>query len=172
MTAHRIHAGQPYGGDKWTWDKPRKPAHFRTCSYCGCIHPEDLVAEPNWTAEWADRKYGWPHKFYVSIPDRNGELDWLGGSTSEMSDEELARYGWKRVKDLTSKEREVLERENLMGDYKVVGIGTRDTHHAKFYTEHLHDPNLAPGVVDAIHQTSGLIFEWLPDGRVAWRPAS
>jgi hypothetical protein len=69
---------------------------FRRCSYCGSIHPADLLAldfevipfdpatfvpavPPSFpaelqrpadykppTVEWADWKYGWPHKLYVT----------------------------------------------------------------------------------------------------------
>ncbi|MHB2016975.1 MAG: hypothetical protein ACYCW6_08535 [Candidatus Xenobia bacterium] len=45
---------------------------FRTCSYCGCIHPEDLLNALNAgaTLGGSDWKYGWPHKFYVEhIPN-------------------------------------------------------------------------------------------------------
>jgi hypothetical protein len=44
--------------------------NYRHCSYCGCVHPEDLL---RLVAEGAklggsDWKYGWPHKFYVNNP--------------------------------------------------------------------------------------------------------
>lgn len=45
---------------------------FRSCSYCGSMHPEDLVAALNAGARLggSDWKYGWPHKFYVDdIPN-------------------------------------------------------------------------------------------------------
>jgi hypothetical protein len=175
MSAHAVHGGAPnlsIIGGTWDWSKPRGPEHFRRCNYCGSIHPEDLVAETNWTVEWSDQKYGWPHKFYVDIPDRNGELDYLGSANHDMGDEELARYGWKRVGDLTHKERKALKRVgvDLKADHiVVVGVGPRATHHAKFYTEHLADPNIPAEVKDEIHRRSGLIFEWLEDGRVSWR---
>lgn len=40
---------------------------FRTCSYCGSIHPEDLLIALNAGARLigSDWKYGWPHKFYI-----------------------------------------------------------------------------------------------------------
>lgn len=55
---------------------------WRTCSWCGSIHPEDLLSrgEPDMmksvsvggrhlvdvpNVEWAHMKYGWPHKLYV-----------------------------------------------------------------------------------------------------------
>lgn len=151
----------------WHWAEPRDPEHFRRCDYCGCINPEDLATETGWRAEWADMKYGWPHKFYVDIPDKLGKLDWLGGSTGDMTDEELARYGWKRITDLTSDERAALGR--YAEEYAVVGVGVRERHHAKFYTEHLQDPDIADEIKDEIQRVSGLTFEWLDDGRVRWR---
>lgn len=53
-------------------DPARQP--FRTCSYCGSIHPEDLVKAIAAGAKLggSDWKYGWPHKFYISeIPNPN-----------------------------------------------------------------------------------------------------
>jgi hypothetical protein len=179
MTTHAVHeaeiAASPWV-NSWAWDKPRSPEHFRCCNFCGSIHPEDLAAEPNWTAQWADRKYGWPHKFYVDIPDRDGKPDWLGGSNRDMTDEELARYGWKRVSELTRKERKILKRlgHDLKGPHadKVVGLGPRDVHHAKFYTEHFADPNISAVLIDRIQRRSGLLFEWHDDGNVSWRPVA
>lgn len=57
---------------------------YRWCSYCGSIHPGDLLAmeEPEMmrsitigteqvdipNVQWADWKYGYPHKMYVDLP--------------------------------------------------------------------------------------------------------
>jgi hypothetical protein len=38
-------SGIPMHGDGWTWREPRRGDHFRTCSYCGSIHPDDLADE-------------------------------------------------------------------------------------------------------------------------------
>jgi hypothetical protein len=55
---------------------------WRTCSFCGSIHPEDLLARPEPdmmrsidigagppvdvpNVTWADWKYGYPHKLYL-----------------------------------------------------------------------------------------------------------
>jgi len=48
----------------------------RCCTYCGGIHPEDLVTLLNEGVRLqnTDWKYGWPHKFYVIGPDGS----WLG----------------------------------------------------------------------------------------------
>ena len=44
---------------------------YPNCSYCGSICPEDLalaLGQQGERLEEADRKYGWPHKFYVVAP--------------------------------------------------------------------------------------------------------
>lgn len=40
----------------------------RHCAYCGSLHPSDLDAALGAGASlgWADRKYGWPHKAYIT----------------------------------------------------------------------------------------------------------
>lgn len=43
----------------------------RTCSFCGSIHPSDLItalSAENADIELADMKYGWPHKWYINSP--------------------------------------------------------------------------------------------------------
>lgn len=85
---------------------------FRTCSYCGSIHPEDLFNFLTSGAKlfMADLKYGWPHKFYVdNIPN--------------------PKAGQPVVKGYTHKEGEHVP---------TMGVGPRYTH-SKFYTEHLKD---------------------------------
>ena len=45
---------------------------YRSCSYCGSIHPDDLLTAvgSGATLHGADWKYGWPHKLYVEdIPN-------------------------------------------------------------------------------------------------------
>lgn len=46
---------------------------YRTCSWCGSLHPEDLlkILEAGGHLDVADWKYGWPHKFYVNYPNLN-----------------------------------------------------------------------------------------------------
>jgi hypothetical protein len=59
----------------WRTPEPTRPPYgstFRTCSYCGSIHPEDLAKylSDGATLGGSDWKYGWPHKFYVqNIPN-------------------------------------------------------------------------------------------------------
>ena len=49
------------------WCKPDSDRPFRHCSYCGSMHPLDLLAglEQGARLGGSDWKYGWPHKFYV-----------------------------------------------------------------------------------------------------------
>lgn len=87
MKAH----AQTWGADKHRdWREPGNAAHqtFRSCAYCGSIHPADLAAElrahPNaGTLEMADRKYGWPHKFYAS---GSMTLGWCKFYTEHLQD--------------------------------------------------------------------------------------
>jgi hypothetical protein len=43
--ADPVHDGEADRWGGWDWRNPRYGDHFRTCSYCGSIHPEDLAAE-------------------------------------------------------------------------------------------------------------------------------
>ena len=91
---------------EWRTADPRGP--YRTCSFCGSMHPEDLLRVlddersqclttkeftevlksvgpglgglkeklPPITLEWADRKYGYPHKLYVTHNNGEGAGAW------------------------------------------------------------------------------------------------
>ncbi|MGW4757740.1 hypothetical protein [Streptomyces chartreusis] len=152
-----------WGG--WSWRDPSRGEHYRTCSYCGSIHPEDLAAESEWHAEWADPKYGWPHKFYIAVPNQQPEQLFITGATTGTPTG-LAGAVWIRatvIPDDVNTEgwQDVAER------YQWVSIGTRPAHHAKFYTAHLADPASNPAALEAVQRTSGLRFRF-HDGRVHW----
>jgi hypothetical protein len=55
---------QRFGQPNWQGGIAPPP---RSCSYCGSIHPEDLLAylATGGTLGGADWKYDWPHKFYL-----------------------------------------------------------------------------------------------------------
>src|SRR5258706_5686954 len=58
---------------------------FRTCSWDGSMHPEDLynLLIAGATAHGSDWKYGWPHKFYIEdIPNPLAGKDVCDGSKS------------------------------------------------------------------------------------------
>lgn len=52
------------------WTPADEGRAYRHCSYCGSIHPEDLLRLLAGGARLggSDWKYGWPHKFYLSNP--------------------------------------------------------------------------------------------------------
>lgn len=172
LTDPSVHpeAGQPFRYGPWSWWEPSRGEHFRRCSYCGSVHPDDLAAEPEWRAEWADRKYGWPHKFYVDIPNRQPErlyvISSCGGDTPPaMYPSMVARA------DLTPEQEEAVERDgyNRPDSWATFfGFGHRPMHHGKFYSVHLRDSALDPAVKRTIEQRCGLEFTF--DGNsVAWR---
>lgn len=149
----------------WEWAEPRKGEHFRRCSYCGSIHPNDLAMEEFWKAEWADRKYGWPHKFYVDIINRDPEQSYLIGMATHPKNSSTER--WVQTSDLTEAQQEILGSMNYDSDALWYLFGSRPTHNAKFYTIHLKDPNLDPEVRQRIEQRSGISFKF-EDGKIYW----
>ncbi len=177
MTDQSVHpeaGAPPFRFDPWSWRDPHRGEHFRRCSFCGSVNPDDLAAEPTWRAEWADRKYGWPHKFYVNIPNRNPEaLFVVSAINREPRDEE--RANWVSVADLTDEQRTWLVRDGWQRAdeeprYGWFMFGTRPNHFGKFYTVHLRDAGLDPGVKQKIEQQSGLAFTFTGDA-VEWRRA-
>jgi hypothetical protein len=71
----------PATGAAFSW---RERDGRRHCSYCGSLHPEDLLAalDAGGTLGGSDWKYGWPHKFYVRIPNgRAGQPREAGRAT-------------------------------------------------------------------------------------------
>lgn len=77
MIPIKCHADAPrYSSLEIEWRRPDaltrpdgwKGSTYRSCSYCGCMHPEDLLAalKSGAKAGGSDWKYGWPHKFYIS----------------------------------------------------------------------------------------------------------
>lgn len=174
-----VHHGEAERWGGWSWREATHGEHFRRCSYCGSINPDDLAAEPEWRADWADRKYGWPHKFYVNIRNRNLDDLFVIGTMSG-GDRKAPKPGymgldWHAWVSLTPEQREICERSGHgrrddLPDPGYVGFGTREVHHAKFYSVHLADPTISTETREAIARHSGLRFEWLDDGRVAWKP--
>jgi hypothetical protein len=161
-----VHGGEAERWGGWSWRAPSHGEHYRTCSYCGSIHPADLAAETDWRAEWADRKYGWPHKFYVAVPNRNPERLFITSATNAT--ERPAGDGWLPSADVPP---DVMTEgwSDLAATYTWVLTGTRATHHAKFYTLHLADPSITPYVLEAVQRVSGLRIRF-EDGRVSWCP--
>lgn len=183
-----VHGGEAARWGGWSWRDPRHDEHFRRCSYCGSINPDDLTAEPTWRASWADRKYGWPHKFYVDVPNRDPERLFIisahrdnpnageyapGGSRYRPVQELMPGLTWVPVNELppeVNTDGWLRPGESLADNHDLIGLGTRPNHHAKFYTAHLADPQLNAEVKDSIERRSGLRFHFL-DGGVRWEAA-
>lgn len=119
-----------------TCDGPDAPQPFRSCSYCGSMHPLDLVAalEAGASLGGSDWKYGWPHKFYVSgIPNPNPSvLVFLS-----------ARYGGLDENG-----------EPRRGPYDVKWREAGPLLNAKFYNQHLSDLD-----ADSFARVSKLLLE-------------
>jgi hypothetical protein len=190
-----------WGG--WDWRKPRRGDYFRTCSFCGCIHPEDLapeIAPPGpcricgqvgWEAcfrsrpehpydpgsayaSWADRKYGWPHKFYVEgLRPRDPSLLHCTGHGSGGDGSAPDHGGWVAAKDLTRAQKRIIKAGGMSAGGHFDGwyqFAARTSLHAKFYTVHLADPAIGQDVKDAIQRASGLRLTFTDDGKVGWEP--
>lgn len=67
-----------WGG--WDWREPRYGDFFRTCSFCGCIHPEDLAAETaGGPACKACGQQGWLACF------ENQQPSWMAGEDGQRA---------------------------------------------------------------------------------------
>ena len=189
-----------FGG--WEWRKPHRGEHYRTCSFCGSIHPDDLAAEvastrsclvcaevgweahfsalayttdhayttDGWYANWADRKYGWPHKFYVEgVANRDPKSVSVMSATTHVDG--ATGGGWVFKEHLTRAQKKIIKDDGWSGDnYVAYQFYHKENHFAKFYTEHLRDPAISDETKAVIARISGIRFTWLEDGRVSWKP--
>lgn len=172
-----VHAGEAERFGGWHWREPTRGEHFRRCSYCGSMHPDDLVTTARGRVDWADRKYGWPHKFYVHVPNQNPDRLFVVGSSSggNQSRNEPPYPGWVHVDNLTPEQEEILVREGYEPGSRYrptgwVGFGTRAEHFGKVYTVHLADPAISDETKAQAAALCGLRFEFLDDGRISWMP--
>lgn len=155
-----------WGG--WGWSEPMRGEHFRRCNFCGSLHPEDFANEPGVDRiDWSDPKYGWPHKAYVDIVNRDPERLYVYTASNAPQPGTVAR------EDLTDEQWEIITRDGWDGrpgvpPWKYFGFDTRRTHNAKFYSIHLKDSTVSPEVKRAVEERIGLRFEFLPEGRVRW----
>lgn len=127
-----------FGNGAITWREPRlRTGHddpysqtYRTCSYCGSIHPQDLlrVIAEGAKIGGSDWKYGWPHKFYImDIPNpaKGQPVKQYGyGGSLESWRESYPNAAVVEGED----------RKFYLYDYPAPG-----TMQAKWYNKHLHD---------------------------------
>lgn len=122
---------------------------FRRCSYCGSIHPEDLIAalDAGGVLSGSDWKYGWPHKFYLIVPNPNRDRTAEIGSSSEWNDEKGERV-----------------------DTPI--MGSEGDFNAKWYNEHLqddgYDDEARALILERIKQASNIEFRFSDDGRLQY----
>ena len=143
----------------------RTTGTLRGCSWCGSMHPLDLAAaiKAGATLEPADRKYGWPHKFYVhNAPNPHAGLLGSRCSKSHPTQEEIDSGAFVQVPD-------GFDRQTGAPVMRWVEAGkpAPATTWGKFYTEHLQDADDADRQV--IEQAMGLNFTFA-DGNVSWTP--
>lgn len=128
------------------WRDPRKDENFRTCNYCGSIHPEDFInaLRNGATCELADFKYGWPHKVYLEIPNTENpdELVEMGGSTRGFDEPcpNCCGPDGKARPDLLVAETKACPCHGCLRKTEFTPLmGTRKTFHAKWYNDHIKD---------------------------------
>lgn len=129
-----------YGAPEW-----QKRDGLRRCSYCGSLHPEDLMhaLKAGARLETADWKYGWTHKFYVEgIPNPNAgkEVSKSYGSGPLPLPDEKRTY-WTNMGSKVGCRVEFTEGEGRW-NAKLYEPDTPTTW-GKFYNVHLQDLDLA-----------------------------
>lgn len=147
-------AAQHFGPTVW---RPADQRGFRTCGFCGSIHPEDLlrVLQAGARLECADWKYGWPHKFYVSnIPNPNhGKLVPRVWASDEWPVSEARSEHWNKVAQSYGGRLE-FEQSGPAGCKVTVLAPDGPTTHAKWYNVHLSD--LSAEAFDALAPRLGV----------------
>lgn len=168
--------GDPSQGGIFRTDAPhwRAPDHripARTCSYCGSIHPEDLVAlrdagqlaHVDRSVDW---KYGWPHKIYIDIANPDPAAPDVIGSSNRPSEQ------YRPYSALNEAERAAVDRDPWHRDRRHDSgflLGTRATLHAKFYNVHQVESDVTPELRAGVAAITGYLIEPADDGRIRWR---
>ena len=155
-----------WGG--WHW-QPKgyypETGPYRTCSYCGSIHPDDIT--DGCDLHLSDMKYGWPHKAYGNYPNPEPEKLFVIASSNSKPDT-MRDFGYQWYPVTAVPEGIIWE---PWDGCKWVGVGKRPMLHFKLYTIHLRDPELDGANHDRIFRRLGIRLEFGPlDGRpgVSW----
>jgi hypothetical protein len=133
-------------------DNRRTTGRLRSCGYCGSMHPADVAAaiEAGAKGEWADMKYGWPHKSYwEGIPNPHAGMLEVRSSANFKPDD---HPDWIQVDE---------------HHWREPGTPAAATTWGKFYTVHLMDAS--PEDRQVIEKHLGLTFVFTDDGKVSWR---
>lgn len=127
---------------------------YRNCSYCGCIHPEDLrdALRAGARMHGSDWKYGWPHKFYVDdIPNPYPDLPIV--TSHGPGDGPAGSRGW------------------ACGEPHPAG----PTQHGKWYNKHLidlKDTDLFTELRALIRAHTAILFDFDEAGELVYRAPS
>lgn len=109
-TVHHVDAVFSPMGDHCVWrpgDPTRDHAHvstfYRTCGYCGSLHPEDLLEAHRdgriVTLGGSDWKYGFPHKFYVDLKNPEPDRVFNVGSRAAKQDKLFGKFYTEHLGD-------------------------------------------------------------------------
>jgi hypothetical protein len=139
--------------------EPYEPT-YRTCGYCGSIHPEDLVTfiAQGATLHGSDWKYGWPHKFYVEgIPNP------IAGKMIP----EFTYYG-----ALYTPLPPNAERDDVGWRAKTAEYPAPPTQAAKWYNLHLldqgYDTAALTALIDTLYRMTGILFHLTDDNELRY----
>jgi len=144
----------------------RKTGSLRGCGYCGSMHPADLAAAllAGARLDPADRKYGWPHKFYVEgVPNPHAGMLESRYSTSHPKQEDID--AGKMIRVPTGRFSESTGEPKF--DWCEAGKPAPETTYGKFYTEHLQDASAEDR--DVIERHMGMHFDFAGEG-ISWWP--
>jgi hypothetical protein len=141
-----------FAGSGWGEGEPKSHPDdpYRTCSYCGSMHPEDLLAALTQGARLggSDWKYGFPHKFYVydiPSPDPTGDYVISASYSTDVDGNERREYQY----------------------------GKRPTLISKFYTQHLEDQGYDDEALTLLLETltrhSGITWKRNDEGRIVYQ---
>jgi hypothetical protein len=163
-------ARQFYPDGMATWRDAKAPnfdaGRLRGCSYCGSMHPADLAEaiRAGATVSWADFKYGWPHKLYVSgVPNPHAGLPEVTMYVSTPTHDQIASGAVIEVP--TGRFSETTGQPTTQWVGKPTPAPERT--HGKFYTLHLQDAT--PTDREVIEKAMNLTFTF-SDSKVAWAP--
>lgn len=157
---------------------------FRTCSYCGSIHPEDLIEalKAGATLGGADWKYGWPHKFYVEkIPNPNaGQLvsrtscSIAGAEPTAEERASMERWATKPGSEVRVKPSGFDPGDGTPRYSLAVFEPDGSTTHAKWYNEHLKDlsPEAFAELALLLEKHAGIRFEMTEKGLMYAAPSA
>lgn len=103
-TCHEIDPRFRYADLTLEW---KERGGTRHCSYCGSLHPEDLLRLMREGAELggSDRKYGFPHKFYVYGAVGPGGMGKF--YTNHLSDQGYSDAAWNAVVEMLARETQI-----------------------------------------------------------------